>query len=107
MSADDFIEHHDDLLSDQQRAAKQAYNEEIADLRWVMSDPRGRRFMHRLLYLYCGIDRTRYASNPTDCAFNEGQANIGLNQQAALQQECLELYVAMLYEARQIKSGGS
>lgn len=50
---------------------------EEADLKWLMADPRGRRFARRLLS-WAGVWRLSFASDQATTAFNEGQRNIGL-----------------------------
>lgn len=43
------LDNLDDLREQDEDAKEIARQQEIADFRWLMSDPRGRRFMWRLM----------------------------------------------------------
>lgn len=69
------------------------------DLRWLMHDLRGRRFVWRLL------SRTHVHNNPyagagrsEDTAFRCGQMNVGLMLLAELHQQCPGRYQQMVQE---------
>jgi hypothetical protein len=47
------------------------------DLRWVLSDPRGRRFLWELLGR-CGLYRLSYEHSGSATMFKEGERNVGL-----------------------------
>lgn len=70
---------------------------EINDLKWLMGDIRGRRFMSRLL-AQAGIYRLSFSAEPLVMAFNEGARNGGLKLLAQLTTHCLERYTNMLSE---------
>jgi len=71
---------------------------EIEDLKWVMSNKRGRRFAWRLLDR-AGIYRTSFTGNSTTF-FNEGMRNIGLMLVADIHEACPEAYALMIKENR-------
>ena len=70
--------------------------ESLRDLQWVMSDPRGRRFMWKLLN-NTGINRLSFTGN-SHTFFNEGARNIGLQMTAILEQHLPGAYLEMLKE---------
>jgi hypothetical protein len=82
---------------DQARREKVARDAELADLHWLMSDARGRRFMWGLLDK-AGVFRSSFTGNSTTF-FNEGQRNIGLMMISQIHEKCPELYTAMVNEA--------
>jgi len=72
-----------------------------ADLKWLMSDARGRRLMMKLL-----SDTRMFAStyNPlskdvtTEMAFYEGQKNVGYRALAEINAHCPDAYFQMMKE---------
>jgi hypothetical protein len=48
-----------------------------ADLRWLMSEKRGRRIMRWVLG-WCGVHRSSFNTNTAVMAFQEGGRNVGL-----------------------------
>ena len=70
---------------------------EIDDLKWLMSNKRGRRVMHGILER-AGIWRLSFHTNALQMAFNEGSRNEGLALLAKLTEHCPELYALMLKE---------
>jgi hypothetical protein len=82
--------------------AKQAVLDEqtrIEDLRWLMGDPRGRRFMWRLLGT-TGLFRTTFTGDALTGAFKEGQRNVGIALQDEVVQQCPRGFIEMQKEAR-------
>ena len=79
--------------------AEQAAN----DLRWVMNDARGRRFVYSLLN-EAGIFRTTFNSQArnalADMAFAEGRKEIGYRLMARMNAHCPEAYDTMMKEHR-------
>jgi hypothetical protein len=73
---------------------------EIADLKWLMSNKRGRRFVHRLLER-AGVWRLSFNTNALSMAFNEGTRNEGLRLLAQLTEHCLDRYSEMLKEQKE------
>jgi hypothetical protein len=45
---DDYFESKDPRLAKREKANKRRRNQELADLDWVLSDPRGRRYIMRI-----------------------------------------------------------
>lgn len=90
-----------DLLSqelvrqDQERAAKTAREQDIADFVWVMRDRRGRRFVWRLLTLARVFAPTFRAHSEKEQDFAEGMRNMGLIILADAHANCLNLYHQM------------
>lgn len=72
---------------------------EIADLQWLMSDARGRRFMWRLLNS-AHVFRSSFTGDALTSAFHEGERNIGLVQINAITEHCLARYIEMQKEAQ-------
>ena len=71
---------------------------EVDDLKWVMSNKRGRRFVAGLLER-AGVFRTSFNTNALQMAFNEGNRNEGLRLIALLTAECPDRYAEMLKES--------
>lgn len=70
--------------------AKRDVAEANADLAWLMSDKRGRRFMWRLLG-GLGIYQQTYVPGDTHAsAFREGQRSVGLQLIGRLHQACAD-----------------
>lgn len=85
------------------KTAKQKDKQADDDLKWVMSDARGRRYMWRLL-ARAGIYRSSYMAGRGQaeaCAFYEGERNIGLETLAALLKVTPKAYAVMLQENAQ------
>ena len=74
-------------------------NEEV-DVKWLMSNKRGRRVVWRLLE-QSGVYRLSFNSNSMTMAFNEGQRNFGNRMLAMIHSLCPELYPTMVKEATQ------
>lgn len=78
----------------QERVARET---EIADLKWLMSSPRGRRIMWRLLEM-SGPFRMSFDTNAMRMAFNEGNRNLGNRLFHEVMTLCPELYPVMAKE---------
>lgn len=72
---------------------------EVDDLKWVMSNKRGRRVIHGVLER-AGVWRLSFHTNALTMAFNEGARNEGLAMLAKLNEHCPELYTLMLKEQK-------
>jgi len=70
---------------------------EADDIKWVMSNKRGRRFMYRQLER-AGVWRISFNTNALAMAFNEGGRNEGLRLIALLTTHCMDRYTEMLGE---------
>lgn len=71
---------------------------EVDDLKWLMSDKRGRRVVARLLER-AGVWRSSFNSDALQMAFNEGVRNEGLRLLDMVTAHCRERYVEMLKES--------
>lgn len=69
-----------------------------SDYKWLMSQPRGRRLMWRLLE-ETGLFRSSFTGN-SETFFREGERNVGLKTMAILNEHCVEDYAQMLLEKR-------
>ena len=74
-----------------------AAEREVEDLKWLMSNKRGRRFMFRLLER-AGVWRSSFNTNALAMAFSEGTRNEGLKLTADLTTHCSDRYGEMLKE---------
>jgi hypothetical protein len=81
-----------------------ARQQEIGDLKWLMSSPRGRRFVWRLLDL-SGPFRLSFDTNAMKMAFQEGNRNMGNQLLNEVMNLCPELYPVMVKEQRNDRDG--
>ena len=96
--ADDFDELTEEQ-QDQKRKAEDARRTFVEDIKWLMSSPRGRRFVLWLLGK-AGVYRTSFNNSGSVMAFNEGQRNLGLMVQGEIIDICHDQFVTMLQEQR-------
>lgn len=82
---------------DAEEKAKLRARVELDDVKWMMSNKRGRRVMHGILER-AGVWRLSFHTNALQMAFNEGSRNEGLAMLARLMEHCPELYALMLKE---------
>lgn len=75
---------------------------ELADVRWLLADPRGRRFFWRYLE-HCGVFRTSFTGS-SETFFREGSRNVGLALMADMNEADPEAYVQMLAEAKEAEA---
>lgn len=81
-------------------ARKKALHEsDQADVKWLMSSPRGRRFLWRLLDI-SGPFRISFDTNAMKMAFAEGNRNLGNQIFNEIMTVCPELYPVMVKEQR-------
>jgi hypothetical protein len=73
---------------------------EIDDIKWLMSNKRGRRFVARLLER-AGVWRLSFSTNALTMAFNEGTRNEGLRLLAQVTAHCPDRYTEMLKESKE------
>ena len=83
-------ESHQDELSKEEE-------QEIADLRWVMSSEMGRRFVYRLV-ASSNVFRSSFNIEALQMAFNEGRRNNGLRVLSDVIEHCYESYEKMMKE---------
>lgn len=86
-------------LTDSEEPARDDDSLEINDLKWLMSNKRGRRFIFRLL-VRAGVWRLSFNTNALSMAFNEGARNEGLRLMALISQHCADRYSEMLKECQ-------
>lgn len=77
-----------------ERLAREA---EESDVKWLMSNKRGRRVVWRLLD-QAGVFRSSFNTNAMSMAFAEGNRNYGLRMLAMIHALCPEQYPAMMKE---------
>lgn len=70
---------------------------EEADIKWLMSQRRGRRMVWRLLN-QAGVFRSSFSTNAMQMAFAEGNRNYGLRLLGLIHAACPEQYHVMMKE---------
>ena len=91
-----------DLAAEQERLTQRATANENAgltetdDWKWLMSTPRGRRIVWRILSL-TGMFRSSFTGN-SQTFFNEGERNVGLKLQASVAKADQAQFAAMYQE---------
>lgn len=84
-------------VNEQRKRDKLAREQEVEDLRYVMANPRGRRFFYRLVYEICGVENSSW--NPSALIhFNEGRRSVGIDVKNEAQRTCPRDYLAMIEE---------
>ena len=69
------------------------------DIDWVMSTPRGRRFLHNLIFNDCHIEANSFVPGAADSTgYNEGIRNLGVLYHRAARLANPRRYVEMLGE---------
>jgi hypothetical protein len=71
---------------------------EQEDLRWLMADKRGRRFMHRLFSVGHLYETSVVAGDPYLTHVREGERNVGLRFLSDVMEACPERFNTMLME---------
>jgi hypothetical protein len=92
------LQAQEDARLDAESKAKMRARVEIDDLRSVMGNKRGRRFVYGVLER-AGVFRSSFNTNALTMAFNEGARNEGLVMLAKLTANCFDLYTLMMKEA--------
>lgn len=67
----------EELQKQQDEKLKREQEQYLNDLRWILGDARGRRFITKLLFIYCHWGMTSFSESASMTAFNEGERNIG------------------------------
>ena len=83
--------------SDRELRARLSRENEEADLKWLMSNKRGRRIVWRLLE-QSGVFRLSFDTNAMKMAFAEGNRNFGNRTLSLIHSHCPELYTTMVKE---------
>lgn len=78
--------------------AKNVATMKVHDWKWLMSTPRGRRIVWRLLE-ECGVYRSSFTGN-SETFFREGERAVGLRILALIGAECVDDYAKMVAEQR-------
>ena len=73
-------------------------------LRDLMASPEGRMWMHDLLES-CGPFRTPFSRDPIQMSYNCGEATVGLKLIAELHEASTDLYLLMMKEANDGRTG--
>lgn len=88
----------EELEAKAQAAAKRREEQHINDLKWVLADKRGRRYVAWLLER-AGIYRSSFTGN-SETFFREGARNLGLQVVAEIHDHSPDSYVQLLKEYR-------
>ncbi|MGL4265198.1 MAG: hypothetical protein ACRCTX_26540 [Afipia sp.] len=86
-----------DAEREQNERAKRAREQEIDDLKWQMSDKRGRRLAFSLLER-AGVYRASFSTDALQMAHNEGRRVEGMRMDWMLKTYCPDRYAEMLKE---------
>jgi len=86
--------------ADRELREKIAQENEAADVKWLMSNKRGRRVIWRLLD-QSGVFKLSFNTNAMAMAFAEGNRNYGNRMLSMIHTLCPELYPTMVKEANQ------
>jgi hypothetical protein len=73
--------------------------QEIADFRWLMEQPQGRRFAWRML-AEAGVYRSTFNSSGSITAYQEGQRKMGLWLMLQIHEHAPASLLAMLEESK-------
>lgn len=92
------LETQDQLQAEARQRAQLNIQIEIEDLRWVMANPKGRRFVANML-AQAGIYRLSFKTDALLTAFSEGSRNIGLRLLDQITTHCNNQYIQMLKES--------
>ena len=97
-----------DLKSQQKSKDNKKFEDKIdrqneeADIKWLMSSKRGRRFIWRLLEM-AGVFRSSFNTNAMAMSFGEGNRNYGLQLLNQIHTLCPELYPTMIKEQKNVR----
>lgn len=83
-------------LAEAKTKERDSYKVVQDDIRWLMGEPRGRRFMAWLMG-QCGVDKLSFTGN-SETFFREGSRNIGLMLKAKIDEVAPEMFIKMLSE---------
>lgn len=93
---DEFHDPSDEDLEREERIQK-LKAEEAEDIRWLMDDARGRRFVSRVLEA-TGVFRSTFDANHAVMAFSEGRRNEGNRLMTLVMAHSPQLFFVMLKE---------
>lgn len=83
--------------TDRELRDRLARENEEEDIKWLMSDKRGRRVLWRLMD-QAGVFRSSFNTNAMAMAFAEGNRNYGLRLLSAIHSCCPKQYPVMMKE---------
>lgn len=92
----------DDVQQENERIAAER-GEELADLAWIMSSPRGRRVVHRWIE-FSGIFGELFSPNGSITSRNLGRRDFGIALHEDLELACPDLFLLMRREHNEDKS---
>lgn len=79
--------------------AKDAAKDLLLDLEWIMSKPRGRRWMHRFIFEVCHVEvRSHVAGCSDTTAYNDGYRMAGQDVLTDIRMNHHNEYMLMLQE---------
>lgn len=84
------------LADERDEQDRQEQRQRAEDLKWVMSDTRGRRFIHDVLET-TGVYRNPFTGN-SETFFRCGEMNVGQRLLAQLMATCPKRYLEMIKE---------
>ena len=81
------------------KKAERDFEDREKDLLWILSSPRGRRWLHTLIFETCHADRQSlvFGDNQTT-AFNEGGRAVGLALKEEIRARAFDKFLMMLKE---------
>ena len=86
---------------DDVRRAKEEESDRERDLAWIMSKPRGRRWLYTMIFDRCHARNISHvAGDAMSTAFNEGARAIGVSLEQDMMDTDIKLYMTMLLENR-------
>lgn len=88
------------IAEESARRAHLAAKQEAEDLKWLMSDKRGRRIAAWIIDL-AGVRRPSIDQNTAAMAFKEGKRWFGVLFVEKLEQHCFDRYLEMLKEQKE------
>lgn len=81
-----------------EKRVKKQINQDVADIRWLMSEKQGRRVVWRLLADAGIFSASFVARDASLTAFNEGRRNYGTKLLVTVMKECNKQYLLMVEE---------
>lgn len=85
-------------VKEKEKAVKKKINQDIADIKWQMSTPQGRRVMWRLLSDAGIFSASFVPRDASQTAFNEGRRSYGTKLLVVIMQHCNKQYLQMVDE---------
>ena len=82
------------VMSQEQKREKEI---EVSDLQWLMDQPKGRRFMWRLLGL-CELYVATFSPDALYTAFRDGKRILGTTLMGEIHATCFNQYLLMMEE---------